>query len=101
MNNNTQICFENEDEKSETMLVLPITSKKIFKHIENKEVFCMGCSYFMFMRYTCGKEYKKVLTPIEELIVYADCKIKNKNNDCKDFKQKYVPLEKQWWEFWK
>ncbi len=67
------------------------------------KVFCKQCVRFSIRRSRRGymdcKKYEYSISPYAETdkkITYADCNVKNENNDCPDFFEK-VPF----WKFWK
>lgn len=63
-------------------------------------VFCKGCHWFALDKYEDNNKTnnklefclhkelsKKMVTPIEEIVVSADCSIHNSNNNCEFFEE--------------
>lgn len=64
-------------------------------------VFCNNCIYMKFVEcamgcvgYQCKAEVTEEHNAISKWWVLAQCKEKNKNNDCPDHKHKF-------WKFWR
>jgi len=48
--------------------------------------YCKGLKYEEWCGNTCKYNYKLYDTPMSEEIEYSEVDVKNKHNDCKDFK---------------
>lgn len=65
-------------------------------------IYCCNCKHKQFVEaamgccgYRCKVNPKFYDSAIQPCTRFADCTVKNKHNNCKDYQVKY-----KWWKFW-